>query len=218
MKPEVPSNYPYGVVWPLNKDARDRGDDAPPDETGEPEGLDEPKHDPDGHRSSQVARTEMSETFSDEYEDELNEAEEEGGTPGDPALSPEDRTLIKAIVDGRTHKEAGALIGRSAKYVQRRRADPAFAAALERERTKHNKRLQSLLGPGRIRALEALLRLTASERDADSIKACAVILRYDVQYRTLEGRRELERRVAEIESVLAVEEAIEDEARERGRG
>ena len=62
-----------------------------------------------------------------------------------------------------------------------------------------------------------MLRLTSCEHDADSIRACAVILRYDMQFRSLEAQRDLARRVAELESALAAEQADEDEAGDGGR-
>jgi hypothetical protein len=229
MQPEPEKMYPFGVAW-AGKTARDPSEGAPPDETLEAErasegkGADDPGPDqarPSGQGGARAVTDEAleyeDELSEDEDEDEAGDAEDEDDDVGDPALSPEDGTLIQALVRGFTHREAGELIGRRAKSVQRWLKDPAFAAALERERTKHNRRLQSLLSPGAIRALQALLRLTSCERDADSIRACSVILRYDMQFRSLEAQRDLARRVAELESALAAEQADEDDAGDGGR-
>jgi hypothetical protein len=101
----------------------------------------------------------------------------------DAELDTDDRLLIDVLASGYTHEEAGAILGFSAKWVQRRRRRPAFKIALEQRRRDHNAALAAKSRSIARRAMEVLLeemepdrpgatRLRAAQIGLDSSRRC----------------------------------------------
>jgi hypothetical protein len=78
---------------------------------------------------------------------DLSEADANCVSDGD--LSDQDRLLVNALARGLSQAKAGSLIGRSAKTVQRRMADPAFRAEVSRARNDRFESLSARLDKGR---------------------------------------------------------------------
>jgi hypothetical protein len=68
-------------------------------------------------------------------------------------LEPDDLILIEALAAGQTHQAAGEQIGCSAKTVQRRLQNPAFAHALRERRAQRADQFASSLEQSAERAL-----------------------------------------------------------------
>jgi hypothetical protein len=117
-----------------------------------------------------------------------------------PELSVDDELILAGLVAGLTHAEAGALADRSAKSVQRRLGDAAFAAEVTRRRAEQVERVAGRLTALSDRAVAVLGASLTDDRAVSRLRAADLILSW-----TLRLRREsdLERRLAEIELVLA---------------
>ena len=69
---------------------------------------------------------------------------------------------------------------------------------------------------GSIKVLQTLIAALGSERVADQLKAAELLLRHDLHLRSLDGQRDLARRVAELETELAKAQLADDEILARG--
>jgi hypothetical protein len=129
-----------------------------------------------------------------------------------PALSSEDRLLAELLGRGYSHEEAGRRIGRSAKTVQRKYSRPGFAEAVDQEREKYHSQLRPAFTQTAVTALDALVAVLDSGSVADKLKAADLALRYGLQFQSVDGQRELARRIGELENLVATMNNAEDDA------
>ncbi len=111
-----------------------------------------------------------------------------------------DDVFVDALAVGRSHAYAGALVNRSAKTVQRRMADPLFAArVLDRRHELMADATGQLTGLAS-RAVETIADAMGSERVPDRLRAAQLALLLALKFR---ADTEYETRLREIESTLA---------------
>ena len=114
-------------------------------------------------------------------------------------LSEMDRLIIDALIAGQSHEEAGLLVHRSAKYVQRRLKSPEFAEAYRVTKTERMERLSARLENIATRALSVLEELLSA--DSEQVRLSAVRLSFTghLKYR---AEYEIEERLGDIEAGL----------------
>lgn len=141
------------------------------------------------------------------------------GPTGDNAVdategtwSPQERVVAAALASGHTHAEAGSLIGRSAKTVQRYMRNPEFRELVSRERSAQMRvitgRLSGLAG----RALEVVAAVL--DDDTFPIRVRLEAARYAInqshlQHRSLLMEEELADRLDRLERLLDRQERPE---------
>ncbi len=94
-----------------------------------------------------------------------------------------DDVLIEALAMGMTHAQAGVLIGRSAKTVQRRLADAQFSRRLAARRSTIVADTACRLALLSDQAVSTLLEALSSDRLADRLRAAELTLRLTLQFR-----------------------------------
>jgi len=116
---------------------------------------------------------------------------------GDDADAGRDDVVAAALASGWTHREAGALVGVSSKWVQRRLQDAAYRAEVHRRRTETLDAVVGQLGAIGPRAVAVVQ--AALEHDDPMIRLRAAIATLTTI--TKLGRQaEVEQRLAVIES------------------
>jgi hypothetical protein len=91
-------------------------------------------------------------------------------------VDPVDALLVELLAAGRTHQEAGAAVGRSAKYVQRRLADPTFGENLKRRQRARLEAATALLRDGLEDAVSTIRANLNAERPADQLRAASLLI------------------------------------------
>ena len=111
----------------------------------------------------------------------------------------EDDILIVALATGLTYVEAGNLIGRSAKTVQRRMADPEFAKQVSQARAAKLDEIAGQLTETGVTAVSIIKEAMAEEYPMKlRLAAAGMPLR---QIRELRSAAELEARLREVEAL-----------------
>jgi hypothetical protein len=129
-----------------------------------------------------------------------------------PALSSEDHLIAELPGQGYSHEEAGRRIGRSAKTVKRKYSRPGFAETVDQEREKYHSQLRPAFTQTAVTALDALVAVLDSGSVADKLRAADLALRYGLQFQSVDGQRELARRIGELENLVAAMNNAEDDA------
>jgi len=125
-----------------------------------------------------------------------------------------DDLLIAGIAAGLNYTATGELAGRSAKTVQRRMADPDFAAAVAAARTARIDRIVGELADLGSTAVAVIREaMDPAEPTRTRLTAATTSLR---QLRDFRSAAELERRLVEVEELAARLSAADEEANSNG--
>ena len=111
-----------------------------------------------------------------------------------------DELILGGLAAGLTHAEAGELASVSAKTVQRRLRDDAFAAEVGRRRSEQVERITGRLTELSVRAVATLERGLDDLSVYPRLRAADLTLNWLVKLRR---EADLERRIAEIERTLS---------------
>jgi hypothetical protein len=149
----------------------------------------------ESHEEPPVGRTEANTGAGGDH---LVAGTEEEYTTVD-GLDTSDWTLIEALMVGMSHERAGALIGRSSKFVQRRLKTQAFAEALEERRRERLRDLSARRESIVERALDVLGDLLHAESEPVQLGAVRTALNEDRAHR----RDHLADRVDELDETLS---------------
>lgn len=118
-----------------------------------------------------------------------------------------EEVALDAMAQGRTHAEAGALVGRSAKWIQRKLQDDAFRLEARRRRSAQLDAISGQLGAIGSRAVAAIGQALDSDDDALRLRAALAALNLVTKV----GREaELEMRITELEqrTLLSTSEEV----------
>jgi hypothetical protein len=144
---------------------------------------------------SREAGMEPHEPVASDGPDETEGASSEG-------LTEQERLVAVALATGRTHAQAGELVGRSAKWVQRRLRCEAFANLVDQERRRHFEQITGRLIHGSSAAVEALIELLACDQPGVQIRAAQSILANGSRYHRQIVDHHLEDRFDQLEELL----------------
>ena len=125
-------------------------------------------------------------------------------------LSDDDEILACALAEGFTHAAAGALIGVSAKTVQRRLSNPKFAGAVGDRRRQRVSEVVGVLVSASRQAVQVLVEVLEGGAPADRLRAARMVLDYSSRYQrdqVLED--ELARRVRVLEELASASSSDE---------
>lgn len=107
-----------------------------------------------------------------------------------------EEAALDALAQGCTHADAGALVGHSAKWIQRKLKDDKFRLAARRRRSDQLNAISGQLGAIGTRAVAAIAQALDSEDDAIRLRAALAALNLVTKV----GREaELEMRISELE-------------------
>lgn len=98
-------------------------------------------------------------------------------------LDHQEQLVIAALAAGATHAEAGKLVNRSAKWVQRRLKDPNFAEALSNHRVQRVTQVLDRLDDGLDQAVDVVIKALRSKRISDQLRAAQLLMRTAVDLR-----------------------------------
>lgn len=119
--------------------------------------------------------------------------------------SSEDLTLLEALAEGATYRDAAARAGCSAKTVQRRMRDDAFVGALDdlnRERWRSASRRLKAIAVAAVGVLEELLG-EASERTGANVRLRAAMAALELGHEIGETA-EIEARLNRLEEAVGI--------------
>lgn len=125
---------------------------------------------------------------------------DDAGEPdeGDGDLDERDEVVANALALGWTHAEAAALVGLSAKWVQRRLVDERFKAEVRRRRTAQLEAVTAQLAAVGPRAVAVLLETMESDDPSVRVRSAVAVLGSITKL----GRQfEVEQRVADLEAL-----------------
>jgi hypothetical protein len=111
-----------------------------------------------------------------------------------------------ALGRGFSHEKAGELGGVSGKTVQRRLADPAFVAAVLRERRRAFEMVSGALTHCTLDAVKTLVAVMRSEGPADQRRAAEAILNINSRYHRQLFDHDLADRLEKLEAAMATAE------------
>jgi hypothetical protein len=118
-------------------------------------------------------------------------------------ISERDRLIAVALGRGFTYEKAGELAGVSSKTVQRRLADPAFVAAVSRERRRAFEMVSGALTHCTLEAIKTLVAVMRSEGPADQRRAAEAILNLNSRYHRQLFDHDLADRLEKLEAAMA---------------
>jgi hypothetical protein len=125
-----------------------------------------------------------------------------GAEPTENAISDRDRVIAQALARGRSHTEAGAAVGVSAKTVQRRLRDPQFIAAVTEERQRHFEQIAGQLSSLTTQALQVLSDVMAGKSNSERLRAASAVLGQAARYHSQLSNFDLDRHLEEIDAAL----------------
>jgi hypothetical protein len=128
-------------------------------------------------------------------------SEAELGNDGE-ARSEEDDLMIIYLAQGWTHQQVAGQVGVSTKTVQRRMADPGFAAAVTKRRRERVGQLSGQLITATDGAVIVLRNALDSDDPKVSLRAATLILDHANRFHRGEEEREMARRQDELEQGL----------------
>ena len=122
---------------------------------------------------------------------------------------------IAALLSEPTHEEAARKAGVSLAALQRWLADPAFKEAYRQaaQQAFHGAICKLELAPGQ--AVSTLIQRLNSEKEGDEIRAAALLLAHAFRAKEL---LDYERKIAELESIIAELQADEQHEKTTGSG
>ena len=125
-----------------------------------------------------------------------SEGQTDGGDEGRP---PEDELMIIYLAEGWSHRQVAGQVGASTKTIQRRMADPEFAAAVATRRRERVGQLSGQLISATDGAVAVLRDALNSDDPKVSLRAATLILDNANRFHRGEEERELARRQDELE-------------------
>jgi hypothetical protein len=121
-------------------------------------------------------------------------------------LTERDLVLAQAIGHGQTHAQAAALAGLSTKTIQRRLADPAFAAEVQRQRRHHYDQIAGTLAQAATQATQTLVEVMGAENPlAHRLRAAEAILGHNTRYHRQVVDHDRDLRIEQLEAILLTE-------------
>ena len=116
-----------------------------------------------------------------------------------PDVHHHDAALVQAIAAGMTSRQAGEQVGVRQATVERRRADSAFMAEVERVRREHLDRLVALLTTAALSAALVLTNLARDPQVADNTRLRAAISVIEMMVKVVDVAK-VDQRLSDLET------------------